>query len=134
MRQSVFIFILMIALISCAFPQSYEDFQVLNRPRADYVLTLTTVPARPHVGKNLFRARLIDPSGAPISDAKVTFDLRMREMKFMRRVEKGRAAGEGIYEATADLNMGGEWIVLVEVDRPGLERFREKFIIDAGPM
>lgn len=134
MRETVLLSVFVALLISCVPPSSYENLALLHRERAHYVLTLTTVPARPHVGDNLFRARLTDPSGAPISDAEVTFDLRMREMKFMRKVEKGQRVGEGLYEATVDLNMGGEWFVTVEVDRPGRERFREKFIVDAGPM
>ncbi|TAK03426.1 MAG: hypothetical protein EPO39_12190 [Candidatus Manganitrophaceae bacterium] len=134
MRRLILFFILGGLFISCAAPRSYEDLELLHRKRAHYTLTMTTVPTRPHVGDNLFRAQLTDPSGAPISDAEVTFDLRMREMKFMRKVEKGKPVGEGRYEANVDLNMGGEWFVSVEIERPGFERLREKFIIDAGPM
>lgn len=134
MRPPILLIVFAALFVSCLPPQSYKELEVFHREGAHYVLTLTTVPTRTRLGKNLFRAHLTDPAGVPISDATVTFDLRMREMKFMRRVEKGKLAGEGIYEATADLNMGGEWFVSVEVERPGFEPFREKFIIDAGPM
>lgn len=133
MKEKILILVFFALFVSCAPPSSHENLALLHRESAHYLLTLT-IPTRPHVGDNLFRARLTEPSGAPISDAEVTFDLRMREMKFMRKVEKGVRVGEGIYEANIDLNMGGEWFVSVEVARPGGERFREKFIIDAGPM
>ncbi len=133
MKRSILLFIVTL-LVSCAHSPSHEGLQDSNRQRPHFIVTLTTVPPQPHVGENLFRSRLTDAAGAPIADAQVMFELRMKEMRFMRRVARGRLVDDGVYEATIDLNMGGEWVITVEVERPGFEIFQEKFMINAGAM
>ena len=121
-------------LTSCTLPEHYRDIEILHRERSDFILTLSTVPARPHVGKNLFRATLTDPAGRPITDAAVTFSYRMSHMLLMHNVEKARMSQPGIYEAETDFNMGGDWDVTVEIERPGRKIVREEFVISAGTM
>jgi len=130
MKHSVASFMLLIvALASCALPQHYEDLKVLHRERGNYILTLST-STRPHVGKNQFRARLTDPTGQAISNATVTFHYWMPAM---HGGKKGVSTDAGNYETEVDLIMGGEWNISVEIERPGFEKIREGFIIDAGP-
>lgn len=131
MRLSIILFIFLGSLVSCALPQHYEDFNILHRERGNYVLTLSTSPTHPRVGKNMFSARLTDPTGQAITDAKTTFTYRMPGM---RGVKKAAATEKGNYEVEVDLIMGGEWDLIVEIERPGFEKILEKFIIDAGPM
>lgn len=93
--------------------QQYEDFNVLHREREDYVLTLSP-----------------SSSGRAITDARITFHYSMHGM---RGAEKGALTDNGNYEVEIDLMMGGEWTISIEIERPGIKKIREKFIIDAGP-
>lgn len=129
MRFSIVLFLLLGVLPSCTLPQHYEDFNVLHRERGDYVLTLAP-STRPHLGKNRFRATLTDSTGKAITDARITFHYSMHGM---RGAEKGALTDNGVYEVEVDLVMGGEWTISIEIERPGIEKIREKFIIDAGP-
>jgi len=129
MRFSIVLFLLLGVLPSCALPQHYEDFNVLHRERGDYVLTLLP-STRPHLGKNRFRVTLTDTTGRAITDARITFHY---SMPGMRGAKKGALTDKGIYDVEVDLVMGGEWTISIEIERPGIEKILERFIIDAGP-
>jgi YtkA-like len=127
--------ILLIGLLgSCALPEQYQDPKIWDRPRAEYRIILSTV-LPPQVGKNLFQVRLIDPQGIPITDAMVTFYFRMAPMSFMMpQVGRGKMIQPGLYQTQADLKMGGDWDISVEIERPGFPKILEKFVVNAGPM
>ncbi len=54
-------------------------------------------------------------------------------MPGMRGAKKGALTDKGIYDVEVDLVMGGEWTISIEIERPGIEKILERFIIDAGP-
>jgi RND family efflux transporter MFP subunit len=94
----------------------------MNAPQAN--ADLTSDPSPPHKGSNVFRVRLIDANGAPISGAEVSVTLSMPAMPQM-----GMAAmrtpvalsdkGNGIYEGSGELGSGGTWQTAILAKKNG---------------
>src|SRR6267154_2615806 len=84
----------------------------INAPQAN--TDLTSEPSPPNKGSNVFRIRLTDASGSPISGAEVSVTFFMPAMPAM-----GMAAmrtpvalsdkGNGVYEGSGVLGSGGTW-------------------------
>jgi hypothetical protein len=135
MRRNFAVMALLIGFLTSCASFHYQDLENLQRERNGIRLTLSNIPPQLHVGKNLFQANLTDASGEPIVDALVTFYYRMGHMSFlMPHAEKADMPHPGVYEAEANLNMGGEWDVTVEVERAGRPTIREEFVVSAGSM
>ena len=85
---------------------------------------LTSDPSPPHKGSNVFRVKLTDSSGAPISGAEVSVTFFMPAMSAM-----GMAAmrtpvtlsekGAGTYEGSGQLGSGGTWQVTIVARKDG---------------
>lgn len=94
----------------------------MNAPKAN--AELTSDPSPPHKGSNVFRVKLTDPSGAPISGAEVSVTFFMPAMPAM-----GMAAmrtpvtlsekGAGMYEGSGQLGSGGTWQVTIVARKDG---------------
>src|SRR6266481_4768399 len=94
----------------------------MNAPPAS--VELTTEPSPPRKGGNVIRVKLSEASGAPISGAEVSVTFYMPAMPAM-----GMAAmrtpvtlsdkGNGLYEASAQLDSGGTWQVTVIAKKNG---------------
>ena len=94
----------------------------MNAPKAS--AELTSDPSPPHKGSNVFRVKLTDSSGAPISGAEVSVAFFMPAMPAM-----GMAAmrtpvtlsekGAGIYEGSGQLESGGTWQVTIVARKDG---------------
>ncbi len=94
----------------------------MNAPKAN--VQLTSDPSPPHKGGNVFRVKLADSSGAPISGAEVSVTFFMPAMP-----EMGMAAmrtpmtlsqrGSGIYEGSGQLGSGGTWQVTILARKDG---------------
>ena len=95
----------------------------MNAPQAS--VELTSNPSPPHKGNNVFRLKVTDSSGAPVSGAEVSATFFMAGMP-----EMGMAAmhiqvtlsekGNGIYEGSSELGSGGTWQVTVLVRKDGI--------------
>jgi hypothetical protein len=126
------IWILLIGFLgSCALPEHYLAPENWDHPRADYRIILST-SLPPHVGKNLFQARLTNPQGSPVTDVTVTFYLSMLHMAY--HVVNGEMIQPGLYQAESDLYMGGDWDITVVIERPGFQKIQEKFVVKPGEM
>jgi Cu(I)/Ag(I) efflux system membrane fusion protein/cobalt-zinc-cadmium efflux system membrane fusion protein len=94
----------------------------MNAPPAS--VELTTEPSPPRKSGNVIRVKLSEASGAPISGAEVSVTFFMPAMPAM-----GMAAmrtpvtlsdkGNGLYEASAQLDSGGTWQVTVIAKKNG---------------
>ena len=94
----------------------------INAPRSD--VEFTSNPDPPRKGSNVFRVRLTDANGSPISGAEVTVTFSMPAMPAM-----GMAAmrgpvtlsdrGNGAYEGSAQLGSGGTWQVTILARKNG---------------
>jgi Cu(I)/Ag(I) efflux system membrane fusion protein/cobalt-zinc-cadmium efflux system membrane fusion protein len=94
----------------------------MNAPQAN--VELTTEPSPPRKGSNIIRVKLADASGAPISGAEVSVTFFMPAMPAMgmaaMRTQVSLAdKGNGLYEASAQLDSGGTWQVTVIAKKNG---------------
>jgi Cu(I)/Ag(I) efflux system membrane fusion protein/cobalt-zinc-cadmium efflux system membrane fusion protein len=93
-----------------------------NAPQGN--IELSSDPTPPHKGGNVFRVKLTDASGAPISGAEVSVTFLMPAMPAM-----GMAAmrmpvtlsdkGNGLYEGSGQLESGGTWKVTILAKKNG---------------
>ncbi len=94
----------------------------MNAPQAK--VELSSDPNPPHKGSNVFRVKLTDANGAPISGAEGSVTLFMPAMPAM-----GMAAmrtpvtlsdkGNGLYEGSGQLESGGTWQVTIVAKKNG---------------
>src|SRR5260370_12028141 len=94
----------------------------MNAPQAK--VELSSDPNPPHKGSNVFRVKLTDANGAPISGAEGSVTLFMPAMPAM-----GMAAmrtpvtlsdkGNGLYEGSGQLESGGTWQVTIVATKNG---------------
>ena len=94
----------------------------MNAPQAN--AELTSDPSPPHKGSNLFRVKVTDAKGAPITDAEVSvtfFMAAMPEMGMAAMRAQMNLSGKngGIYEGSGQLGSGGTWQVTILVRKNG---------------
>jgi hypothetical protein len=82
-----------------------------------YAVVLSSEPAEPTEGQVRFSAKVRE-GDEPVTDAAVELALSMPTMDMGGPTVMLRHAGEGEYEATVDLSMGGEWQAIVTVRGP----------------
>ncbi len=87
-------------------------------------IEFTTEPSPPRKGANIFRVKLTDASGKPISEAKVTVTFFMPAMPAMGMASIKTTAmlidkGNGVYEGTGELGSGGTWQVTITAQKNG---------------
>ena len=87
-------------------------------------IKFTTEPSPPRKGANIFRVKLTDASGKPISEAKVTVTFFMPAMPAMGMASIKTTAmlidkGNGVYEGTGELGSGGTWQVTITAQKNG---------------
>jgi membrane fusion protein, copper/silver efflux system len=95
-------------------------------------IVLSTEPASPRIGENTIRVAVTDEKGKPVSNAKVQLTYTM-PMPGMIPATIPMALGKGgLYEAKANLGMGGQWDLTVTIRRPGHTEIKETFSVTAG--
>ena len=78
-------------------------------------------PESPRVGENQLALELRDATGAPVSGAHVSIDVRMHAMGAMPAMggpARVRELGDGRYQAEFGLEMGGTWQVAITAHSP----------------
>jgi RND family efflux transporter MFP subunit len=85
---------------------------------------LTSDPNPPHKGSNVFRVRLTDAGGSPVSgaDINVTFFMAAMPamgMAAMRTSVRLSDRGNGLYEGSGQLETGGTWQVTILAKKNG---------------
>jgi RND family efflux transporter MFP subunit len=94
----------------------------MNAPQAS--AELTSDPNPPHKGSNIFRVKLTDASGSPVSgtDVSVTFFMAAMPamgMAAMRTSVTLSDKGNGLYEGSGQLETGGTWQVTILAKKNG---------------
>ncbi len=84
------------------------------------------------VGESAIRVRVRDARGAPVPEAKVTFNYTMDMPGMTIESAAAKAVGDGVYEGMAKFTMGGPWSVVTQIDRPGKPPLRERFTVRVG--
>jgi RND family efflux transporter MFP subunit len=109
-------------------PKPMPEMKGMTAPQAGAAggkarIELATKPKTPVVGKNTLVVTVRDPSGTPVTDARVAITYGMPPMRGMPAgmkldaEAKHRANGE--YDAEAQLAMAGSWNVTIVVTRGG---------------
>jgi RND family efflux transporter MFP subunit len=94
----------------------------MNAPQAN--VELSSDPTPPRKGSNLFRVKLTDANGAPITGAEVSVTFFMPAMPAMgmaamRTPITLRDKGNGLYEDSGQLESGGTWQVTIIAKKNG---------------
>jgi Cu(I)/Ag(I) efflux system membrane fusion protein/cobalt-zinc-cadmium efflux system membrane fusion protein len=94
----------------------------INAPQGG--VALSSDPSPPHKGNNIFRVKLTDASGQPISGAEVSVTFFMSAMPAMgmaamRTVVALTDRGNGVYEGSGQLETGGTWQVTIVAKKNG---------------
>jgi RND family efflux transporter MFP subunit len=103
-------------------PPGAGSASAVNAPQVN--VELSSDPTPPHKGSNVFRVKLTDANGAPISGAEASVTFFMPAMPAM-----GMAAmrihftltdkGNGLYEGSGQLDSGGTWQVTILAKKNG---------------
>jgi len=85
---------------------------------------LGSEPSPPHKGRNLFRVKVMDANGAPVSGAEVSVTFSMPAMPAMGMAAMRTSVslddkGKGLYEGSGDLGSGGTWQVSILAKKDG---------------
>jgi Cu(I)/Ag(I) efflux system membrane fusion protein/cobalt-zinc-cadmium efflux system membrane fusion protein len=94
----------------------------INTPQAN--VELTSDPTPPHKGSNVFRVKLTDANGSPVSDAEVKVAFFMPAMPDMGMAAMRTSItlsekGGGLYEGPGELQSGGTWQVTILAKKNG---------------
>ncbi|MEO8324842.1 MAG: efflux RND transporter periplasmic adaptor subunit [Nitrospirota bacterium] len=104
----------------------------ITRKSEDLIISFSTEPAAPRVGKNLIRVQVTDSTGHPVtkSHLRVRYTMPIPGMSptNVRMMEQG----EGRYEAQINLGMGGPWDHTIMIQRDGHPDIQEMFSVTAG--
>jgi hypothetical protein len=76
-------------------------------------------PNPPKAGNCTLDAYVIDSTGQPVSDAKMTFTLNMTNMNMGNQVVTSTPLGEGHYTSRVFFSMRGPWRVIITIVRAG---------------
>jgi RND family efflux transporter MFP subunit len=94
-------------------PPGASAASVSNVPQGN--VELSSDPTTPRKGSNVFRVKLIDASGAPISGAEVSVTFFMSMRVPVTLSDKGN----GLYEGSGQLENGGTWQVTILAKKNG---------------
>ncbi|HBH60806.1 MAG TPA: copper resistance protein [Nitrospiraceae bacterium] len=119
---------LMFVITGIAFAKDYE----VKKKAGDFDVVVAIDKNPPAVGKNNLTIDIKDPSGKPVTDAKVKVEYSMPAMPGMPAMNYKTDAElkDGKYTATMDLSMAGSWNITVKITRDG-KTSKLKFSIDA---
>lgn len=97
-------------------PPGAGEASAMNAPQTN--LELTTEPTPPRKGSNVFRVKVTDKSGSPISGAQVSVTFFMPAMPAMGMAAMRTSLdlsdkGNGFYEGSGTLESGGTWQVTI---------------------
>jgi RND family efflux transporter MFP subunit len=103
-------------------PPGAGGASAMNAPQAN--VELSSDPTPPHKGSNVFRVKVADTKGAPISGAEVSLTFFMAAMPqmgmaAMRTPVTLSEKGAGIYEGSGQLGSGGTWQVTILARKDG---------------
>ncbi|HEX5228117.1 MAG TPA: efflux RND transporter periplasmic adaptor subunit [Bryobacteraceae bacterium] len=115
-------------------PPGAGNAAAMNAPKAN--AEMTSQPEPPRKGSNVFRVKLSDAKGAPISGAQVSVNFFMAAMPAMgmaamRTDVKCSDKGNGLYEGPGQLASGGTWQVTITATKDGQTIASKQFSVNA---
>jgi Cu(I)/Ag(I) efflux system membrane fusion protein/cobalt-zinc-cadmium efflux system membrane fusion protein len=115
-------------------PPGAGNAKAMNAPKVN--AEMTSQPEPPRKGGNVFRVKLTDSKGAPISGAQVSVNFFMAAMPAMgmaamRTDVKCSDKGNGFYEGSGQLASGGTWQVTITALKDGQTIASKQFSVNA---
>jgi hypothetical protein len=129
MKKLTVVVLILLMMTGVAFAKSYEA----NKKAGEFDVTMIIDKNPPVVGDNVVAVTVKDPTGKPVTDAKVVIDYSMPAMPGMPAMNyKTDAPLKGIeYKATMNLSMSGAWNVAIKITR-GSQTTTAKFNVGAN--
>ncbi|HLZ33105.1 MAG TPA: FixH family protein [Nitrospira sp.] len=112
--------------------QTKQMAPVTEKKVGGMTMTLSTEPAAARIGENMIRIKLRDESGKPVTTAKVLLTYTMPMPGMMPSTIPMISGKDGVFEAKANLGMGGQWDLTVTIQRAGRPDIKESFSVIAG--
>jgi Cu(I)/Ag(I) efflux system membrane fusion protein/cobalt-zinc-cadmium efflux system membrane fusion protein len=106
-------------------PGAGSNAPAANAPTAAKVnIDFTTDPNPPQKGSNIFRVKLTNVDGSPVTGTEVTATFYMAAMPAMGMAAMNTSVklsdkGNGMYEGSGSLGSGGTWQVTISVQKNG---------------
>jgi Cu(I)/Ag(I) efflux system membrane fusion protein/cobalt-zinc-cadmium efflux system membrane fusion protein len=115
-------------------PPGAGNATAINAPKAN--AEMTSQPEPPRKGSNIFRVKLTDAKGAPVTGAQVSVNFFMPAMPAMgmaamRNDVKCTDKGNGLYEGSGQLASGGTWQVTITAVKDGQPIANRQFSVNA---
>jgi len=115
-------------------PPGAGNATAMNAPKAN--AEMTSQPEPPRKGSNVFRVKLTDAKGAPVTGAQVSVNFFMAAMPAMgmaamRTDVKCTDKGNGLYEGSGQLGSGGTWQVTITATKDGQTIANKEFSVNA---
>ena len=87
-------------------------------------------PQSPRVGRVAIALRVTDLSGKPVTGARITMEGNMSHAGMTPVFVEAKETGEGVYGATMDLSMAGDWIVVAHAELADGRKVERQFEIN----
>lgn len=115
-------------------PPGAGQASAMNAPQMK--LELTTDPNPPHKGSDVFRVKVTDASGSPVSGAQVNVTFFMPAMPAMGMAAMRTSVdltdkGNGLYQGSGTLESGGTWQVTIIAKKNGQTIGSKQFNVNA---
>lgn len=104
----------------------------LEKKVGTLTLVLSTEPTPPRIGENRIRVTVSDETGKQVSTARVLLTYSMPMPGMLPATIPMEGGKDGMYEAKANLGMGGQWDLTVTVQRAGRPEVKGTFSVTVG--
>jgi hypothetical protein len=82
---------------------------------SDLTITHEVSPQPPRVGVSAITFKLTDAFGKPVTGARITVEGNMSHAGMAPAFAEAREVEHGLYRATIELSMAGDWVVVAHV-------------------
>ena len=113
-------------------PGNKARTETSKKNAGDLMLGFSTNPSPVRIGENRIQVTLSTQQGTPVSPAQVQLTFTMPMPGMRPATVPMTARTEGIYEATVNLGMAGQWDLTVLIQRSGQPAIQGTFSVVAG--
>jgi hypothetical protein len=108
------------------------DTGLAAKPSEVLEIRLDTIPSPPISGTATLKVMLLDGTSAPVENAKITVSPLMPAHGHIEPTDVAQpVAGEpGSYTMPVNFQMGGAWLIIFNVERPGLDTIKVDASLD----
>jgi Cu(I)/Ag(I) efflux system membrane fusion protein len=105
---------------------------MIEKKAGGFTLAFSTDPTPARMGENRIQVTVTDKAGKPVSNAQVQLTFTMPMPGMIPATVPMTPGTQGVYEATVNLGMGGQWDLTIVIQRSGKPEIKETFSVVAG--